>query len=177
MTSAEQSGKTLADHPFLSSIPIEALNRLAVHVKCCSYAPGEQIFLEGDPAEWFFLIQRGLVRLELEVAGTGRVEVETLGPDTALGWSWLFSPRRWHLSATATEKTTALVFEAGLVRSLMSSDPVIGYELMRRFATVIFDRLQATRRRLSEASAAIPTADVGEGWAGSGVQASQWRTG
>src|SRR5665213_1908918 len=82
----------LSDHPFLSSIPIGSLRRLAAHVQSHTYPAGEQVFREGQIANRFFLIRNGLVRLDLEVAGRGQVEVETLGSDCALGWSWLFSP-------------------------------------------------------------------------------------
>jgi len=36
------------------------------------------------------------------------------------------------------------------LRGLMAADSLIGYELMRRVAAVMLDRLQATRRRLGE---------------------------
>src|ERR1700722_10149575 len=87
----------LSDHPFLSSIPIGSLRRLATHVQSHTYPAGEQVFREGQIANRFFLIRHGLVRLDLEVAGRGQVEVETLGSDCALGWSWLFSQYRWQL--------------------------------------------------------------------------------
>jgi len=139
----------LASHPFLSAIPAESLRQLSIHAHGQVFVKGQEIFREGQVADQFILVRHGLVRLDAEVAGRGRVEVETLGADSAIGWSWLFSPYRWHLSATAVERTTAIVFDADVLRGLMASDPVLGYELMRRFVAVLSDRLQATRRRLS----------------------------
>jgi CRP/FNR family cyclic AMP-dependent transcriptional regulator len=156
----------LTDHPFLSAIPIGSLRRLATHAQRRSYAAGEEIFVEGHVADRFFLIRQGLVRLDLEVPGRGRVQVETVGADSAFGWSWLFAPYQWHLSATAVERTTTLVFDADLLRSVMASDSVVGYELMRRFAAVMFDRLQATRLRLSGDETSIPRVGVSGPWAG-----------
>jgi len=104
---------------------------------------------------------------EAEVSDRGRIEVETLGADTAMGWSWLFPPYRWHLSATAVERTTAIVFDADVLRGLMAADPVLGYELMRRFTAVLFDRLQATRRRLTTPNLAAAACGLSSGpWAG-----------
>src|SRR5665213_3807204 len=119
----------LAGHPFLSAIPVESLRRLGVHAHSQTFAKGHEIFREGQVAGEFVLIRQGSVRLDAEISDRGRVEVEILGADAALGWSWLFPPYRWHLSATAVERTTAIVFDAGVLRGLMASDPVLGYEL------------------------------------------------
>jgi len=142
---------TLADHPFFSDLPLGSLRRLATHVYRVDYAPGDPIIKEGKTADRFFLIRRGSVSLDMEVAGRGRVEIETLGADAALGWSWLMSPYRWHLSATAADRTSMLVFEAATLRPLLAGDPSLGYEFMRRIAVVMFDRLETTRNRLGPA--------------------------
>ena len=42
----------------------------------------------------------------------------------------------------------AIAFDAACLRGKAETDPVLGYELMRRFAPVIVERLQATRVRL-----------------------------
>jgi CRP-like cAMP-binding protein len=150
------SAATLADHPFFSAIPITSLRRVATHAYRADYAPGETIFTEGGVADRFFLIRRGLVRLDMEIAGPGQIELETIGADAALGWSWLVAPHRWHLSATAVARTSTLAIDATTLRALMSADPVLGYELTKRLAAVMFDRLQMTRRRLTS-SLAAPT--------------------
>ena len=157
----------LASHPFLSAIPAESLRRLAVHAHSQTFAKGQEIFREGQLAGEFFLIRQGSVRLDAEISDRGRVEVETLNADAALGWSWLFPPYRWHLSATALERTTAIVFDADVLRGLMAADPVLGYELMRRFTAVLFDRLQATRRRLAAPNLEAAACGLSSGpWAG-----------
>jgi CRP/FNR family cyclic AMP-dependent transcriptional regulator len=164
----------LAAHPFFSSIPAASLRRLAAHVETRTYAPGEQIFAENGVADRFLLIRQGLVRLDLDAGEAGPVAIELLGAGGALGWSWLFEPYRWQLSATAVEHTSCLVFDADMVRAVMASDPVLGYELMRRFAAVLFDRLQATRRKLSPNEIVLPTARVSGPWAGRRTTSTLW---
>jgi CRP/FNR family transcriptional regulator, cyclic AMP receptor protein len=163
----------LSDHPFLSSIPTGSLRRLATHVQHHTYPAGEQVFREGQIANRFFLIRHGLVRLDLEVAGRGQVCMETLGSDAALGWSWLFSPYRWQLTATAVERTSMLVFDTDALQVVMAADPPLGYELMRRFSAVMFDRLVATRLQLT-GDAEIPSAGTTGPWAGKRTTAPHW---
>jgi CRP/FNR family transcriptional regulator, cyclic AMP receptor protein len=158
----------LRDHPFLSELPAASLRRLAAHAYRVDFAAGGTVFREGGVADRFFLIRRGSVRLAVEVPGRGVVDVETLGPDTALGWSWLVAPYQWHLSAVALERTTTVVIDAPVLRSLMAADAVVGYEIMRRFAAVMFDRLQADRARLTGGPGVVslPEAAVAGPWAG-----------
>ena len=147
-TNNSRVAAALADHPFMSLLPIESLGPLGSNVQLQGYAAGSRMFAEGEAADRFFLIKQGLVRLDMDTADGGVVAVETLGADTALGWSWLFPPYRWQLSATAVEQTKVLVCDAEAVRAVMAADPALGYELMRRLAGVVFDRLQVTRGRL-----------------------------
>jgi CRP/FNR family cyclic AMP-dependent transcriptional regulator len=156
----------LADHPFLSSIPPAALRRLAAHSYPHEYAAGDVIFREGAAADRFFLLRDGRIRLDMDVPEGGAVEVETLDADCVLGWSWLFEPFQWSLTATAIEPTSVLIFDAAVLRALMASDTLIGYELMRRFAGVLFDRLQAHRSRIRQEQGAVRAAGVHGPWAG-----------
>jgi CRP-like cAMP-binding protein len=164
--SRDPMASVLADHPFFSSLPVASLRRLAHHVYRVEFSPGETVFREGGLADRFFLVRQGAVRLSVEVAGRGQVDVETLGADAALGWSWLMPPYRWHLTATALTRTSALAIDATTLRALMAADPVLGYELMRRFAAIIYDRLRATRERFVRQTISLPDATVSGPWAG-----------
>jgi CRP/FNR family cyclic AMP-dependent transcriptional regulator len=156
----------LADHPFLSSLPADTIRRLAVHAYPHDYAKGDVIFGEGDAADRFFLLRDGRIRLDMDVPERGQVEVETLDADCVLGWSWLFDPYQWQLTATAVAPCRMLIVDAAILRSLMAADPLLGYELMRRFAGVLFDRLQATRSRLEHSDVDVHAAGVSGPWAG-----------
>jgi CRP/FNR family cyclic AMP-dependent transcriptional regulator len=177
MTTTSPLATALSDHPFLSSIPVASLRRLATHAQSHTYSAGQEIIREGGKADRFFLIRQGLVRLDVEVPGPDgprQMEIETLGADAALGWSWLFSPLGWQMSATAVKRTSTLMFDADMLLAVMSADPVLGYELMRRFAAVMFDRLQATRLRLIGSGGEVPSAGVAGPWAGKRTTAAQW---
>jgi len=138
----------LASHPFLSAIPAESLRRLAVHAHSQTFAKGQEIFREGQLAGEFFLIRQGSVRLDAEISDRGRVEVETLNADAALGWSWLFEPYRWHFDARALTLVRATAFDGACLRRKCESDPGLGYALMGRFAQVLIERMQWMRLRL-----------------------------
>ncbi len=74
--------------------------------------------------------------------------ISTLGEGAVVGWSWLFPPHRWSFDARALEQVRAVAFDGGCLRGKCDADHELGYELMRRFAAVMLERLQATRLQL-----------------------------
>ncbi|MEU0475045.1 Crp/Fnr family transcriptional regulator [Streptomyces olivaceus] len=134
--------------PLLRTLPAEQRRRLFALAGPRAFSTGFRIFEEGEAADRFWLIRSGAVALDVYVPGRRAQVVETLGPGQQVGWSWIFPPYRWHLGATAVETVRAWEFDATEVRGLCATDTALGYELMRRSAAVIADRLQATRLRL-----------------------------
>ena len=112
------------------------------------FAAGELLFRAGGPADDFFLIRHGAVGLELPVPQREPVTIETLHDGELLGWSWLFEPHRWMFDAHAVQDTSVVVFDGACLRGKCETDHELGYQLMRRFAAVLADRLQATRLQL-----------------------------
>jgi CRP/FNR family cyclic AMP-dependent transcriptional regulator len=165
-TTTTRRAAALADQPFLSSMSPAVLNDLALHAYPEEYAAGDVLFREGSEADRFFLLRDGRIRLDMEVPERGQVEVETLDADCTFGWSWLFEPHLWQETATALVRCRVLVIDAAILRSLMATDPVVGYELMRRFAGVLFDRLKSTRSRLDKGEVGVYAGGAEGPWAG-----------
>ena len=111
---------------------------------------GADVYLlrEGDPADTFFLIRHGAVALEVNGPGRGALVIETLHPGDPVGLSWLFEPYRWQLDARTTEPCSLVALDGACLRGKCESDHELGYELMRRFASDLVDRLQAARMQL-----------------------------
>lgn len=112
------------------------------------HAPAGTLLLrEGEHAENFCLIRHGTVALELH-APSRPLLIETLGPGDVVGWSWLFAPYRWQMDGRALEECALVVFDGLCLRGKCEQDHDLGYELMKRFAANVIDRLQATRLQL-----------------------------
>ena len=109
---------------------------------------GKLLLKEGDAADIFFLIRRGIVSLEVHAPGRSPLQIETLGPGEVVGWSWLFPPYRWQMDGRAVEACSLVAFDGACLRGKCEDDHDLGYELMKRFAANVVDRLQATRFQL-----------------------------
>jgi CRP/FNR family transcriptional regulator, cyclic AMP receptor protein len=108
----------------------------------------ELLLREGEPADTFFLIRRGAVALELHAPDRGPLRIETLHDGDVVGWSWLFEPYRWQMDARTLEACRLIAFDGACLRGKADEDHELGYQLMRRFAAQLLDRLQATRFQL-----------------------------
>jgi CRP/FNR family transcriptional regulator, cyclic AMP receptor protein len=138
----------LADVPFLAGLGAERLELLAGCAANVHFAEGEVLFREGAPADSFYVVRHGSIALEIFAPPRGRIVVETIGAGEVLGWSWLFPPYRWHFDARALTPIRATAFDGACLRGKCEDDPALGYDLMRRFAQVLMERLQWTRLRL-----------------------------
>ncbi len=143
----------IGEQQLFKGFPTQYLNLLAEAAMLKEFAAGEVIFREGDPANRFYLILDGEVALESAMHEHSPVVLQTIGANDVLGWSWLFPPYYWHFDARATKPTKAIFFYGTWLRESCERDHDFGYEMMKRMAAVIIQRLQATRRKLAETEA------------------------
>jgi CRP-like cAMP-binding protein len=126
---------------------------LAQEAMPVEFKTGEIIFSEGGVANRLYLLLRGRVALESPIDMEHEpVAIETVGPGSMLGWSWLFPPYYWHFDARAVTPVKAIFFYGTRLREQCESNHELGYELMKRVCGVVIERLQATRRHLVEQS-------------------------
>ncbi len=138
----------LTDVPLFRHMPEERLDLLAGCGTNVRFHDGEMLFREGDEANVFYVVRHGSVALETFVPARGSMVIETVEPGEVVGWSWLFSPYRWHFDARALGLVRATAFDGACLRVKCADDPAFGYDLMTRFAQVLIERLQWTRLRL-----------------------------
>lgn len=138
----------LGGHPFFKGLSKKHLKLIAGCAKNGRFTAGQQIFLEGESADKFYFIEKGAVSIELTVPNKETTRVLQVGSGEILGWSWLAPPFHWHFNARAIEATKAIVFDAKCLRGKCEVDHELGYEIFKRFATVIVERLDATQVQL-----------------------------
>ncbi len=109
---------------------------------------GEFLFRAGEEANQFFLAPRGTVALEIALPGRAPLVARDARGRRVLGWSWLIPPYHWKFDARRVEPTRALALDGKCLRGKCEADHDLGYELLKRFAQIIEERLQATRLQL-----------------------------
>ena len=135
----------LANHPFFKGFGQHYMQLITGCASNVRFPAGHNIFREGEPASSFYIIRRGKVALEVVDAQRGSMVIQTIEDGDVLGWSWLFPPYRWHFNARTVEETRAIALDGVCLREKGESDHDFGYELVKRVALIMMDRLQATR--------------------------------
>ena len=138
----------VALHPFLAGMDHEQLALLTDCARPVQFEKGRIIFREGEMANRFYLIETGKIVLESSERLGNPVIIDTIGRGNLLGWSWMFPPYTWRLTARAVEPTSAIFFYGTILREYCERDCSLGYELFKRMAPVMIKRMQAARRKM-----------------------------
>jgi len=140
--------RILAAHPFFQGLEPRYLELLIGCAANIRFEPDSFLFRTGEEANQFFLLRDGRVMLEITAPGRAPLVVQTLGAGEILGWSWLIPPYHWMFDAVAVERTRAIALDGKCLRAKCEADHNLGYELLKRFAHILGDRLQAARLQL-----------------------------
>lgn len=138
----------MSRHPFFQGLAPETLKLIAGCGTNVHFEPGEYLAKDGEDANRFFAIRHGKVAIELYSSSQGPLVLQTVGENEILGWSWLFPPYKWRFDARATEPVRATAFDGACLRKKCDADPAMGYELMKRLAYLVSQRLEAARLQL-----------------------------
>ncbi|HEY3268723.1 MAG TPA: cyclic nucleotide-binding domain-containing protein [Armatimonadota bacterium] len=142
----------LEQQAFLQGLEPPYLDLLVGCASNVRFEPGEYFFHEGKDANHFYVLRSGRVTIETYSPGRGSIIIQTLGEGEVLGWSWLIPPYKWQFDARALVLTRAIALDTTCLRSKCEDDHDLGYEIMKRFANVIVQRLKATHLQLVDIS-------------------------
>lgn len=144
----ETMEELLGGHPFFAGLDASALRLMAGCASNVHFAEGERIFGEGEAANRFYVLRHGRVALEIYSPARGPLVIDTMDGGEVLGWSWLVSPYRYFSDARAITPVSATALDGACLRGKCEADPELGYQLLKRVAAVMYQRLQSARVRL-----------------------------
>jgi CRP-like cAMP-binding protein len=147
----------LATHAFFEGIDAATLEFIGGCGKNVRFERGEGLCREGQEAKTFYAIREGRVAVQINAPGRQSITIMTLDEGDILGWSWLFPPYVWHYDAVAVARTRAVEFDGACLRRKCEENTAIGYDLMKRFAKVFAERLEATRMQLLDVYGTDPS--------------------
>lgn len=109
----------------------------------------QELFREGDPEDFLYVVIQGRVAIEMFVPSRGRTRIHTAEPMDEIGWSSVTPVvRRRTAGARAVLPSCLLKIDAVKLRQICDEDCSLGYLIMRRMCNVIASRLLTTRLQL-----------------------------
>jgi CRP/FNR family transcriptional regulator, cyclic AMP receptor protein len=148
MVEIEGLERIVCEHRFFAGLGEAFCKLVAGCAKNVRFEAGQYLIHEDDPADQLYLIRHGRVALQIQEAGRGALTFQTLGEGEIVGVSWLIPPYHWRHDARALELVRAIAMDANCLRDKCEADHDLGYELMKRFVPVLFERLHATRMQM-----------------------------
>jgi CRP-like cAMP-binding protein len=138
----------LRQHPLFAGMDDETIRLITGCAKNVRYGPGEVIARQGEPADEFFLIREGRMAMDMPAPQGGTLRLQTADEGDVVGWSWLVPPYHWHFDLRAVTEVRAFSIDGRCLRQKCETDARFGYQMMKRFSTLIAERLEATRLQL-----------------------------
>lgn len=138
----------LKGNPIFCDFPEEFVDDLKECAWEMEFQKDQYLFWTGQDAKYMYILRDGKVALQSYTAERGPIVIETMGDSDIVGWSWLFPPHKWHFDAMALEPTRALVLDGRCIEGKCAANHELGYQLMKRFSSVMLDRLNNTRIRM-----------------------------
>ena len=140
----------LPTHAFFSGLDDSFMKFLSDSATQLRVKKGAVLFQQGERADKFYLLRNGQMSVQVPALMGPTLEIQTLGEDQMLGWSWLIPPYRWNFQARALEDSDLLEFDGSAILARCEEDPKFGYELLKRFATLMSERLDAARQKMMD---------------------------
>ena len=142
--------KAIAESQLFAGLATDVTGFLSRHARSRQLANGEVLFHYGDRADHFYLIMSGRIAVEVAAITGPTLELLELEPGSVVGWSWLIAPHRWTFQARAIMPTELIEFDGTAILKRCEEEPRFGYELLKRFSTLMSERLQSARQKMME---------------------------
>ncbi len=114
------------------------------------FSEGETIFRQGDKANRLYILIDGLVDLKVkahEEVGFMTSKIDKEG--AVFGTPALMEPFIYNVTATCLKPSNVLVIETNTIKKNMEEDPKMGMEIMKKLASIYFNRLNELRSGVS----------------------------
>jgi CRP-like cAMP-binding protein len=150
--------ETLKEVEFFRGLPDQYLEELASIAREVEIPAYHDLFQEDNAAKTAYVIVSGRVSLEIWTARLGHRQMMEVADGDFIGWSPLLQ-RSWLFDTARTlTRTRAVAFDGARMLALCMLDTRFGFELMRRVADVLAQRLAATRDLLEVGKLHLPQA-------------------
>ncbi|AQZ50652.1 Crp/Fnr family transcriptional regulator [Martelella mediterranea] len=141
-----------------AAMDMTTVNRL---MECASFinaAPPDLLFLEGDPARYFYSVVTGYVRLFRQNNEGREGDIRICGPGDTFGDDLVFSGDTCRYSAQAAENATLVCYDLAKVRQIAANDDgsmarvlamSLATQLQQAIDCVADDRLNTALQRVA----------------------------
>mgnify|MGYP006292812743 CR=1 FL=1 len=100
------------------------------------------IYKKGDPAEYFYMLLKGKVILEVKASEELMISLGAVKPGYSFGWSSLFPGSEYSSYAVCVEPCEIMAIPGDKFLELLDKDHAIGYKFMSTVVSILKRRLE-----------------------------------
>lgn len=138
----------LSSHEFFFGLNDNFLQFLCECASEFAIKKGQILFQQGENADKFYIVRSGRISIQIPAIIGPNLEIQTLGKDQVLGWSWLIPPFKWNFQAMPEEDSELIMFDGATILERCEQEPRFGYELLKKFSALMSIRLDAARQKM-----------------------------
>lgn len=147
----------LLKSPIMASLSGAALQHMLDNAVVVSYESRHILFREHDPAEFFYCVLSGYIRLYRPNKDGREADIRLCGPSDSFAECLLYAGNAYRYNAQAAEAATLVRFDMQKVRALAERDCEIGKAMLKSISSHLLDtmdclandRLQTAPQRLA----------------------------
>lgn len=143
----------LRELAFFQGLPDAAVEHLAARAEEREHEPGELVMRQHDEVRTVIFLVSGTLQVLVRFEGVGDLLMGILrDPGTLEGWSAFRAPYRSTASLRCEEASRLLEIPREAFEEVFERDPLLGYEILKRVAMAVDDRLQGALGFLDDPS-------------------------
>lgn len=132
----------------LGHLTDEMLNKLVPITEMLLFAENEMIFRQGEKADRFYFLKKGIVLLEHRITDSMTISLSSIEPGYSFGWSAMLEDSQYTSDAMCAEPCHIYSFRASKIKKIMEEDHSLGFIISQRLLNVIRKRLDVRTNQL-----------------------------
>jgi CRP-like cAMP-binding protein len=142
--------RRLSHVPLFQGVAGDVLARIVGLAHSTQLDTGAFFFNEGDPAEEFFVLAKGRVKLTQLTPEGHQIVLRVIGPGEAFGGVGAFGDPTYPVSAEAVEPSITLTWTSAAMRRLLETEPAMALNALHFVAGRLHDLQRRYRQLMTE---------------------------
>jgi len=133
LTSAEHRVQ-LQTIEFFQHLPKDTLSQLEQAGQTTNYHKGQLIFMQDDPAEWFYMVETGWVKLFRETLDGHEVILDVLPAGTLFGETSIFENENYPYAAEIVEAGKITAYPLHILEKQINNNSMLALEMLKHLS-------------------------------------------
>jgi len=134
----------------LQNLPDHCYEKMVSFVRSETRTEKDTLFEEGQKADDFFMLAKGLVLLKVKPSEKLTISLGSIKPGYSFGWSSLIPGRLYTSSAVCAEECDLLIISGEKFLALFEEDHYMGYKVMSGVVRILNNRLERRTRQFKK---------------------------